>query len=122
MTTATLAFFGLSALKPQAQRLFYYMTATITLVSAISYFAMGSNLGWTAIHVEFERSDRRVAGDMRQIFYVRYIDYFVTTPLLLAELLLTCALPTPTIIYTLVIGEVFVITRLVGALVKSTYK
>jgi bacteriorhodopsin len=83
---------------------------------------MGSNLGWTAIHVEFERSDPKVAGDMRQIFYVRYIEYFITTPLLLAVLLLTSALPTPTLIYTLVMSEVAVVTRLVGALVKSTYK
>lgn len=83
---------------------------------------MGSNLGWTAIQVEFERGDPKVAGNMRQIFYVRYIDWFITTPLLLADLLLTCGLPTPTILYVILANEVMVVTGLVGALVKSSYK
>ena len=83
---------------------------------------MGSNLGWTAIEVEYVRSDPRVGGIMRQIFYVRYIDWVVTTPLLLADLLLTCGLPTPTIFYTILMDEIMVITGLVGALVKSNYK
>jgi len=118
----TLAIWGLSFTKTRSQRLFHYITAALTLVSSIAYFSEGSNLGWTAIEVEFPRSSPKVAGDMRQIFYVRYIDYFITTPLLLADLLLTAGLPTPTIWYTILINQVFVVTRLVGALVKSTYK
>jgi bacteriorhodopsin len=44
---------------------------------------MASNLGWTGIQVEFQRSNAKVAGNIRQIFYVRYIDWVITTPLLL---------------------------------------
>lgn len=113
---------GLSFRKARSQRLFHYITAAITLVASIAYFSMGSNLGWTAIQVEFPRSDPEVAGLMRQIFYVRYIDWVVTTPLLLLDLLLTCGLPTPTIVYTILMNEIMVITGLVGALVKSRYK
>lgn len=83
---------------------------------------MGANLGWTAIQVEFERSNPKEAGNMRQIFYVRYIDWFITTPLLLTDLLLTCGLPKPTILYVILMNEVMVVTGLVGALVKSSYK
>lgn len=122
MTVSTFAFVGLSFGKHRSQRLFHYITAAITMVAAIAYFAMGSNLGWTAILVEFPRSDPKVSGLMRQIFYVRYIDWFVTTPLLLADLLLTCGLPGPTILYTILINEIMVVTGLVGALVKSSYK
>lgn len=122
MVVATFAFMGLSFTKPRNQRIFHYITAAITLVASIAYFSMGSNLGWTAIQVEFERTRANVGGNMRQIFYVRYIDWFVTTPLLLLDLLLTCGLPTPTIVYTILINEVMVITGLVGALVQSTYK
>lgn len=122
MAVSTIAFMGLSFTKPRSQRLFHYITAAITLVAAIAYFSMGSNLGWTAIQVEFPRSNPKVAGDFRQIFYVRYIDWFVTTPLLLLDLLLTCGLPTPTIIYTILMDEIMIITGLVGALVKSSYK
>ena len=122
MIVSTFAFMGLSFRKPQSQRLFHYITAAITMVAAIAYFSMGSNLGWTAIAVEFQRSNPKVAGTMRQIFYVRYIDWFVTTPLLLLDLLLTAGLPTPTIVYTILINEIMVVTGLIGALVKSSYK
>lgn len=122
MFVSTLIFMGLSFKKTRSQRLFHYITAAITLVAAIAYFCMGSNLGWTAIQVEFQRSNAKVSGDMRQIFYVRYIDWFITTPLLLADLLLTCGLPTPTIFYVILMNEIMVVTGLVGALVKSSYK
>lgn len=122
MAVSTFAFMGLSLRKDRSQRLFHYITAAITLVAAIAYFSMGSNLGWTAIQVEFQRSNPKVAGTMRQIFYVRYIDWFVTTPLLLTDLFLTCGLPTPTIMYTILMNEVMVVTGLIGALVKSSYK
>lgn len=122
MGASTIVFMGMSFTKHRSQRLFHYITAAITLVASIAYFAMGSNLGWTAIQVEFERSDPKVAGNMRQIFYVRYIDWFVTTPLLLADLLLTCGLPGPTIMYVILMDEIMVVTGLVGALVKSSYK
>lgn len=122
MTVSALGFFGLSARKPRTQRLLYYITGAMTLIAAISYFAMGSNLGWTGIRVEFSRSDPKEAGRIRQIFYVRYIDWFLTTPLLLMDLLFTCALPAPTICFTILMSEVAVICGLVGALIKSTYK
>jgi bacteriorhodopsin len=122
MGAATFVFMGLSFTKSRSQRLFHYITAAITLIAAIAYFCMGSNLGWTAIQVEFERSDAKVAGNMRQIFYVRYIDWFLTTPLLLLDLLLTCGMPTPTIFYIILMDEIMVVTGLVGALVKSSYK
>jgi len=123
MGVATIAFLGLAFKKPRHERIFHYITASITMVACIAYFSMGSNLGWTGILVEWVRKDRDVSGvPLRQIFYVRYIDWFVTTPLLLLDLLLTCGMPTPTIAYTILINEIMVITGLVGALVKSRYK
>ena len=122
MGATTAAFMGLSFTKHRSQRLFHYITAGITLIATIAYFCMGANLGWTAIQVEYNRSDPKVAGTMRQIFYVRYIDWFLTTPLLLADLLLTCGLPGPTILYTILMNEIMVVTGLIGALVKSQYK
>jgi bacteriorhodopsin len=122
MTVTTFIIAGLSFTKPRSQRLFHYITASITLVAAIAYFSMGANLGWTAIQVEFDRSNPKVAGNMRQIFYVRYIDWFITTPLLLTDLLLTCGMPVPTIAYVILMNEVMIVTGLVGSLVKSSYK
>jgi bacteriorhodopsin len=46
----------------------------------------------------------------------------VTTPLLLLDLLLTCGLPWPTILITLLVDEVMIVTGLVGALTRTSYK
>lgn len=78
MTVSTFAIWGLAFMKTRQQRLFHYITAGITLVAAIAYFTMASNLGWTPILVEFYRpGNLLVAGTERQIFYVRYIDWYV---------------------------------------------
>lgn len=69
-------------------------------------FTMGSNLGFTPIAVEFHRTNHRVAGNYRSIFYVRYIDWFITTPLLLLDLLLTAGMPWPTIFFILLVDEI----------------
>lgn len=124
MTVATLTFIGLAWTKPRQHRLFHYITAGVTMVASIAYFSMGSNLGWTPIDVEFRRDigGGVVAGINREIFYVRYIDWFITTPLLLLDLLLTAGMPWPTLLWVILIDEVMIVTGLVGALVKSSYK
>ena len=75
MFVATLAFVGHSFTKPRPHRVFHYITISITLVAAIAYFSMGSDLGQTGIPVEFRRRNSKVSGVYREIFYVRYIDW-----------------------------------------------
>ena len=74
MICSTGAFMGLSFTKPRTERIFHYITAGITMVAAVAYFSMGANLGWTGILVEFARSNPKVSGDMRQIFYVSSVN------------------------------------------------
>jgi len=122
MIVSSLAFVGLSFTVPRQKRIFHYITAAITMVASIAYFTMGSNLGYAAIPVEFMRSKATVAGTAREIFYVRYIDWVITTPLLLLDILLTAGLPWPTILFTILLDEIMIVTGLVGALVESSYK
>ena len=75
MTVATFAFIGLSLTKPRETRIFHYITAAITMVAAIAYYSMASNLGWAPIQQEFMRGSAIVKGSYREIFYVRYIDW-----------------------------------------------
>ncbi|MCJ1448538.1 MAG: ion channel activity [Stictis urceolatum] len=124
MAVSTFVFMGLAFTKPRSHRLFHYITAAITLVASIAYFSMAADLGQTPIAAEFIRpgnSHVRAAGT-REIFYVRYIDWVVTTPLLLLDLLLTAGLPWPSILITILIDEVMIITGLVGALTRTSYK
>ncbi|KAF2103973.1 family A G protein-coupled receptor-like protein [Rhizodiscina lignyota] len=122
MTVSTLAFLGLAFMRPRSNRIFHYITAGITMVAAVAYFSMGSNLGWTPIAVEFHRSEHIVRGTYREIFYVRYIDWFVTTPLILMDLFLTAGMPWPTILWVVLVDWVMVVSFLVGTLVESQYK
>jgi len=52
----------------------------------------------------------------------RYIDWTITTPLLLLDLCLTAGLPTPTILWVILIDEIMIVCGLIGALVSSSYK
>ncbi|KAF7719098.1 Uncharacterized protein PECH_000284 [Penicillium ucsense] len=122
MFLSTFAFFGLMLRVPRTKRLFHYITGLITFVAGVAYFTMASNLGSVAIPVEFQRSSGLVSGFSREIFYARYIDWFITTPLILTDILLTCGLPWPTILFAVVLDEIMIVTGLIGALVKSQYK
>lgn len=122
MTVATLSFVGLAMMVPRERRVFHYITAAVTMVASIAYFSMASNLGWTSIDVEYQRNGGGVGGIDREIFYVRYIDWFITTPLLLMDLLLTAAMPWPTVLWVIMVDEMMIVTGLVGALVESSYK
>jgi bacteriorhodopsin len=122
MATAGFIFLGLAFRKPRRDRVFHYITAAVVFVASIAYFTMGSNLGFTPIEVEFPRSNPKVSGTYREIFYVRYIDWFITTPLLLLDLLLTAGMPWPTILWVILVDEIMIVTGLVGALVRSRYK
>jgi bacteriorhodopsin len=115
-------FIGLAFRKPRRDRLFHYITASVVFVASIAYFTMGSNLGFTPIPVEYHRSNPVVRGNNRAIYYVRYIDWFITTPLLLTDLLLTAGMPWPTLLWVIVVDEIMIITGLIGALLETDYK
>ncbi len=53
---------------------------------------------------------------------MRYIQWFITFPLLLLSVLLTTGLSLSDIVTTLFFADFVVISGLVGALVQSTYK
>lgn len=124
MSVSCIIVVGLSFTKPPAQRLFHYISAGILMVAAVAYFSMGSDLGQVPVQVEFTRPGNRHVRDAgtREIFWVRYVDWCITTPLLLMDLLLTAGVPWPTILIAILADEVMIITGLVGALIPTTYK
>jgi len=83
---------------------------------------MGSNLGFVPIRVEFLRGAGTVRGIFRQIFYVRFIDHFLTSSLILFTLLLTAGVPWPSILWVVLVDWVMIVSALVGTLVHSIYK
>jgi bacteriorhodopsin len=77
---------------------------------------MASDLGFAPIQV-FQRGP-----GARQFWYVRYIDWVITTPLLVAQLLLIAGLPMNIILSTIFADLVMIICGLIGGLVSTIYK
>ena len=62
---------GINASKNKAVGRVMFPAAFVTGVASISYFSMASGGGWV------------IAPDCRQLFVARYMDWFITTPLIL---------------------------------------
>jgi len=120
LATLLLLFHGFT--KASTDRIHHYLLTAVVLIASIRYFTQASDLGFTPIAVEFVRHSSKVSGATRQIFYVKWVEYALTFPLLLLDVLLTAALPWSHLLFVLLTSEVFVITFLIGSLVHSTYK
>ncbi|KIK94791.1 hypothetical protein PAXRUDRAFT_426369 [Paxillus rubicundulus Ve08.2h10] len=103
-----------TALRRNRNRTFHQIPIIVLTVASIAYFSMASDLGFVVI-----QSQR---GPTRQIWYVRYIQWFINAPLLLLGLLAFTGMSTSDILTTMFFAWVLVICGLVGALVSSTYK
>jgi len=122
MGLSTILFFLWAQMRSEGSRLFHNVAAFTSLIAAIAYFTMASNLGWTGITVEWHRTNGHVAGNTRQIFYVRYIEWFLTMPLILSNLLFVAGMSWQSLVQIIIVSWILVVTRLVGALVSTTYK
>jgi bacteriorhodopsin len=102
-------------LKAQDRTLHLFNIAILSTAS-VAYFCMASDLGFTPIEV------LQGGPGGRQFWYVRYIDWVITTPLLLTELLLTAGLPMNIIVSSVFADEVMIVCGLIGGLVPTVYK
>lgn len=125
---STLVTVGLSFLKPRTERLFYYTTTFSLFVMSVLYFTMASNLGWTGIQAEFNHvtldpeSSQLESPGIRQIFYARYVGWFLAFSSYILNFAAFSSVPWSTGLFTTVCQAAFVITLLIGSLIKSTYK
>lgn len=108
-------------------------------IFAYTYFTYASNLGWTSTPVQFHHVSTDEDLDVRQIFYVKFIGWFLGWPfVLLATEVATSAFDAKyessaellTKLFNLVSGlvakvltiEIFTLGLLIGALIQSSYK
>ncbi|GAA5969269.1 hypothetical protein JCM21900_005022 [Sporobolomyces salmonicolor] len=130
MILSAILFLIMGHRRPVGERAFHELAAAICFTASIAYFSMASDLGSTPIRVEFVRRGDRgakwvsqgIPDPTRSIWYVRYIDWTITTPLLMLELLLTTGLPLSQIFIVIFFDILMVVNGLCGALVHSKYK
>ncbi|EJS44515.1 hsp30p [Saccharomyces arboricola H-6] len=126
----------------KSSRVTRYALAPAFLIAFFEFFAFftyASDLGWTGVQAEFNhvKVDKSITGDVpgvRQIFYSKYIAWFLSWPCLLFLIELTASITGKTeegisaldMIHSLliqIVGTLFwVVSLLVGSLIKSTYK
>ncbi|KAH8106704.1 heat shock protein 30 [Cristinia sonorae] len=116
---STLLMLAWHFIKPRGTRFFHNIALIIFATSSLAYFSMASNLGATPVRVEFEHAG---FSQTRQIFYVRYIQWFINFPLILIMLLSASGLALSDILTTAFMAWFAVVSGLVGALVASSYK
>ncbi|KAK9332185.1 hypothetical protein V1520DRAFT_40856 [Lipomyces starkeyi] len=119
MSCAALAYIVAAFFVPRKERFFHYTSIAAAMFSALAYFSMASNLGWTGVETEF--SHYQDLG-IRQVFYARYIGWFLASPLLIVNMAFLAGLSWPTVLFMAGMQEIYVIAGLIGALVPSDYK
>jgi len=118
MGLSSLAFYVLAARVPVQKRLFHVITSLITTFAFLSYFAMATGGGISFHRTVHTETGEHIVTDIyhRQIFWARYVDWTITTPLLLLDLSLLAGLNGASILIAVVADIIMVLTGLFAAL------
>ncbi|TVY28484.1 Protein FDD123 [Lachnellula hyalina] len=113
---ALLLVVGHSYVARSGEKIFHYLFTISLFVGAVAYFTMASDLGSTPIATS--------TGDSgtRQIFYAKYINWFVGWAPILIAVGLVSGVSWATIIYNIGLSWVWIASWLSGALVATHYK
>ncbi|OQN96149.1 hypothetical protein B0A48_18064 [Cryoendolithus antarcticus] len=119
MFVASVLFTGLSWNVPISKRLYHIVTTLIVIFASLSYFAMASGHG-ISYHKSIEIEKNRHIPDVenvvyRQVYWARYVDWTLTTPLLLLDLALLAGLNGGSILIAVVADIIMVLTGLFAA-------
>jgi bacteriorhodopsin len=119
MFLSSLAFIGMAYRVPVQKRLFHVITAFITIFATISYFAMATGDGNSFAHIIVKETHKHVPDTVehvyRQVFWARYVDWSLTTPLLLLDLAFLAGLNGSSIIIAIVADLIMVLLGLFAA-------
>lgn len=119
MLLASAIFAGMSWTVPIQKRLFHVITTLIVIFAAISYFAMATGQGKSYHHIVERESHKHLPDTKhdvyREVYWARYVDWSVTTPLLLLDLCLLAGLNGGHIFMALVADVIMILTGLFAA-------
>jgi len=119
MALSSLAFYAMAFRVPVEKRMFHILTAFITTFAFLSYFAMATGDGISYNKTKIVESHKHVPDTIqevyRQVYWARYVDWSVTTPLLLLDLSLLAGLSGANILVAIVADVIMVLTGLFAA-------
>jgi len=124
---AAFAFFGLLALvylvlsqlaHSGGARVLQNMLTMAAFITAVGYFTLASDLGSVAVVQEFSHE----GVGPRQVYYARYIMWFLTTPFIQGSLLMLSGVGVVDSLVSLFWAELYVVGRLLAAITPTSYK
>jgi len=119
MFLSTLTFGFMAFRVPVQKRLFHVLTTLITLFATLSYFAIATGDGISWHHIVIKEAHKHVTDTRehiyRQIFWARYVDWSVTTPLIFLNLAILAGLNGANILVAIIADVFMVLTGLFGA-------
>ncbi|KAJ2985372.1 hypothetical protein NUW58_g5569 [Xylaria curta] len=117
MGISSLVFYGMAMRVPVQKRLFHIITAFITTTAFLSYYAMATGAGLTIHTTTIKETKLHVITEIveRQIYWARYVDWSLTTPLLLLDLSLLAGLNGASILVIMFSDVVMILNGLFAA-------
>jgi len=124
MVLATVGFVAMSWTVPATRRLHHSLVTLIVVIAGLSYFAMANGSGVVEHHRKVpEHHIKPIPPTHRHIFrdiyYARYVDWLLTTPLILLNLALLSGLNGASIFSSIVANVIMIITGWFAAVSHS---
>jgi len=125
MLIATITFGAMAWSVPVSKRIYHSITTLIVLIATISYFAMATGTGFTLRHFRWRDHHEHGVPDTfrhihREVYWVRYVDWLLTTPLILVDLTLLAGLNGSNLFSMIIANNVMVLSGLFSALTPSS--
>ncbi|KAL9016843.1 MAG: hypothetical protein Q9185_005841 [Variospora sp. 1 TL-2023] len=119
MLLSSLAFYVMAFRVPVQKRLFHILTAFITTFATMSYYAMaiGDGVGSNKILIKHTQKHFPDTYDTvyREVYWARYVDWSLTTPLLLLDLCFLAGLNGASILVAVLADIIMILTGLFAA-------
>ncbi|KAF2140863.1 uncharacterized protein K452DRAFT_319172 [Aplosporella prunicola CBS 121167] len=119
MLVASAAFAAMSWTIPVQRRLYHVITTLITIIASISYFAMATGHGTSYHHIHVRETHNHVPDTYydvyRQVYWARYVDWSLTTPLLILDLCLLAGIDGAHTLMAIAADLIMILTGLFAA-------
>ncbi|KAI8962845.1 family A G protein-coupled receptor-like protein [Daldinia sp. FL1419] len=121
MGLSSLAFYFMAMRVPVQKRLFHVITALVTTFGFLSYYAMATGDGITSHPYVSERSKHGAVIEIvhRDVYWARYVDWSLTTPLLLLDLCLLAGVNGASILIAMVSDLIMILAGLFAAFARD---
>ncbi|KAF7715928.1 Uncharacterized protein PECH_005733 [Penicillium ucsense] len=124
MGISSLVFFTLAARAPLAKRVFHTTASLVTTLSFITYLALAFGQGIAYKHATVVNHHKHVPNTSedlyRQVLWLRYLNWAISTPLILINLALVSGLPGANLIPAIVANFAMLGSGLLGTFAGNT--